>query len=583
MTQAEALDILKTGANVFLTGEPGSGKTHTINAYATWLRNHDIEPSITASTGIAATHIGGITVHSWSGIGIKTAIGKRDVEGIARNPRLARRIQAAHVLVIDEVSMLAAHTLEAVDAVCRGIRHSTEPFGGLQLVLVGDFFQLPPVQKRDFSKEGEGGMFPSLRSPSFGGQGAALFAFQSGAWRRANLTTCYLSEQHRQEDPIFLQALTAIRRGDITDDVRACFASRRATAILADEVTKLFPHNADVDRVNEAALARLSGEVKNFYMQSHGAPPLIETLKRGCLSPATLALKIGAKVMFTKNNPDGRFANGTTGTVTGFSKMTGAPVVTTNTGRTVEAEVMEWAIQEGGKPLARIMQLPLRLAWAITVHKSQGMSLDAALIDLSGAFEYGQGYVALSRVRTLTGLYLSGINERALEVHPEVAAVDSAFRADSDAAVEGISATKPDDLQKRHTDFIVCCGGEACPSKPEGRRREAKRSTYEQTKDLLLQKCSLAEIAAKRGITEGTVISHIEKLAHEKEITIATDATHVKPEPKRFKKIEAAFAEVRRTRGAEHLSPTRDILGHDFGFDELRLARLFLENPTKSG
>ncbi len=128
---------------------------------------------------------------------------------------------------------------------------------------------------------------------------------------------------------------------------------------------------------------------------------------------------------------------------------------------------MEWAIQEGGKPLARIMQLPLRLAWAITVHKSQGMSLNTALIDLSGAFEYGQGYVALSRVRTLAGLYLSGINERALEVHPEVAVVDATFRADSDTAVTAIGATKPDALQKRHTDFVVRCGGEACPSKSE--------------------------------------------------------------------------------------------------------------------
>ncbi len=571
MTQAQAIDILKTGANVFLTGEPGSGKTHTINQYATWLRERDVEPSITASTGIAATHIGGITIHSWSGIGIKTAIGKRDMEGIARNPRIARRMQAAHVLVIDEISMLAAHTLEAVDAVCKGIRKSTEPFGGLQVVLVGDFFQLPPVQKRPFSDESDGGMFAIPQT---------LFAFQSGAWRRANLTTCYLSEQHRQEDPVFLAALTAVRRGDITDDVRACFASRRAAQVPAGEVAKLFPHNADVDRVNEAALARLPGEAKNFYMQSHGAAPLIETLKRGCLSPATLALKTGAKVMFTKNSPEGKFANGTTGTVTGFSKMTGAPIVTTHAGRIIEAEVMDWAIQDGGKPLARIMQLPLRLAWAITVHKSQGMSLDAALIDLSGAFEYGQGYVALSRVRTLAGLYLSGINERALEVHPEVAAVDSAFRTDSDAAVTAINTIQSDDLQKRHTDFVVRCGGDVSGTAP---KKEVKRSTYEQTKDLLMQKLSLAEIAAKRGITEGTVISHIEKLSHEKEITIATDAAHVKPEKERFKKIEVAFAEIRRTRGAEHLSPTRDILGSDFGFDELRLARLFLESPTKSG
>ena len=140
MTQEQALSILKTGANVFLTGAPGSGKTHTVNEYVAFLRSRGVEPAITASTGIAATHIGGMTIHSWSGIGIKTKLDKDDLKGIATSDYIAKRVARAKVLVIDEVSMLAPEMLSMVDAVCREIKKSTEPFGGIQVVLVGDFF-----------------------------------------------------------------------------------------------------------------------------------------------------------------------------------------------------------------------------------------------------------------------------------------------------------------------------------------------------------------------------------------------------------------------------------------------------------
>ena len=568
MTQKEALDMLKTGVNVFLTGEPGSGKTHTVNAYAAWLRERGIEPAITASTGIAATHIGGMTIHSWSGIGIRTSIGKRDIEIIVRNARAARRIREAHVLVIDEISMLGAATLEAVDAACKGIRQSADSFGGLQAVFVGDFFQLPPVVSRNEMAEGADGLF---------GAPEAVFAFQSAAWARAHPAVCYLSEQHRQEDPVFLEALSGVRRGAVTDAVRATFMARHGQAPAEGEIAKLFPHNANVDRVNEEKLGKLPGDAKKFFMQSSGAPNIVEALKRGCLSPETLSLKIGAKVMFTKNSPEGRFANGTTGTVAGFSALSGAPVVRTAEGKQIEAEPMEWAVQDGGTTLAKITQFPLRLAWAITVHKSQGMSLDAAIVDLSSAFEYGQGYVALSRVRTLAGLYLTGMNARALEVHPKVASADDGFRAASEKARERLAATDHGELRKAQHDFVTACGGaegQGMAPKPE------KISTYAQTKALVMEKLPLAEMAAKRGITPGTVIGHLEKLAEGKEIDIMRDAAHLKPEEKRFEAMRAAFMSAYRATGTMPLSAARDMAGPDFGFDELRLARLFVERPA---
>src|SRR3989338_10848077 len=145
MTQNQALSILKTGANVFLTGEPGSGKTHTVNEYVAYLRQHNIEPAITASTGIAATHISGITIHSWSGIGIKRKLDKYDLDKISSSSYVGKRVRRAKVLIIDEVSMLSAETLSMIDAVCREVKQNPEPFGGLQMILVCDFFQLPPI------------------------------------------------------------------------------------------------------------------------------------------------------------------------------------------------------------------------------------------------------------------------------------------------------------------------------------------------------------------------------------------------------------------------------------------------------
>jgi hypothetical protein len=436
MTQDQALTILKSGANVFLTGEPGSGKTYIVNEFIKYLHDKDIHPAVTASTGIAATHIGGLTIHSWCGIGIKDTLTSRDMADIVTNKKVVARIKKAEVLIIDEISMLSAKTFTVVDKVCRAVRKSNLPFaedksllpfGGLQVVLVGDFFQLPPVTRRPVVSD-EQSFFPDED------ENATPFAFSSPAWRELDPTVCYLIEQHRQEDAVFLDALNAIRSNNVSTDTRDCFTKRIVTELPKETITKLFPHNANVDRINEVELAKLTAQSRTFKMSTRGAPPLIESLIRNCLSPEALVLKVGAKVMFTKNSPDGKYVNGTLGEVIGFDKEDGQPIVKTRAGNVIVVEVSEWGIQDGEKILAAIDQYPLRLAWAITVHKSQGMSLDAAVIDLRQAFEYGQGYVALSRVRTLDGLYLLGFNARALEVHPTVSEQDARFRESSELA-----------------------------------------------------------------------------------------------------------------------------------------------------
>ena len=439
MTQDEALAILRTGLNVFLTGEPGSGKTHTINRYVAWLHERGMEPAVTASTGIAATHINGMTIHSWSGVGIKRDVSDYDIEMIQSREKTAKRILSTKVLIIDEISMLDAATLESVDRVLRTLRRRPllpeQPFGGLQVIFVGDFFQLPPVSRNEQAK----------------------FAFESSAWKEANPVICYLSEQHRQEDGDFLDLLSAMRRNAFTSAHRTQLKSRVGILSKQTIATRLYTHNENVDRINAESLGQIKGNSHVFQMTSRGRQSLVESLKAQCLSPETLELKEGASVMFTRNNFDAGYVNGTLGTVVGFSSL-GIPIVKTRTGATISAEVAEWAIQDGNKILAKITQVPLRLAWAITVHKSQGMSLDAAIIDLSQAFEYGQGYVAISRVRSLSGLFLEGFNERALELHPKVAAADRHFRGYSDAARKKFAGLPPNEKEKLQKSFLRAIG-----------------------------------------------------------------------------------------------------------------------------
>lgn len=447
MTQQQALDILQTGTNVFLTGEPGAGKTYVINRYTQWLRTRGIEPAITASTGIAATHVGGMTIHAWSGVGIKKALSEWDLEVMHEREPLVRRVRAARVLIIDEISMLDANLLALIDRALQSLRGSEKPFGGLQAVFVGDFFQLPPVN-RDDSQSREAGA--AIR--------ASGFAFTSPAWEAANPIVCYLHEQHRQDDRLFFEFLSAMRRGALTDEHRELLRTCRQRGEPPQDMTRLYTHNEDVDRINEEALSRIGAPAKIFHMRASGSSSLVEALKRGCLSPEMLTVKEGARVMFTRNNFDKGYVNGTLGAVEGFSPA-GWPLVRTRAGKRIEAEPEEWRIEDGKRVLAQITQLPLRLAWAITVHKSQGMSLDAAVMDLSGAFEFGQGYVALSRVRSLGGLYVLGINEQALRVHPHIFERDQAFKSASASAEEIFTKLPPEELAQLHKNFVKACGG----------------------------------------------------------------------------------------------------------------------------
>ncbi len=507
MTQETALSILKTGANVFLNGEPGSGKTHVVGCFITHLRKHGIEPAITASTGIAATHLGGTTIHSWSGIGIKKELSPWDIKLISSNKKVSARIKKTHTLIIDEVSMLDGKTLLAVDRVCKEIRGSAAPFGGIQIVLVGDFFQLPPVVSRD----------NNAMTALFDNE-SVQFAFDSSAWTMADFSVCYLSEQHRQSERSFLELLSAIRSGSVSKEHRECLNQRLVTQSSKNiNITKLFTHNEDVDRINSIELGKLDGELKSFDMEERGRDVLIKHLKRGCLSPEHLELKLKSVVMFTKNNSKLGFVNGTLGTIANFDGESSFPVVRTRENRVIIAEPMEWSIEEKGEAVASIKQIPLRLAWAMTVHKSQGMSLDAAFVDLGEAFVEGQGYVALSRVRTLNGLFLASYNDKSLTVHPVVKDKDSAFRRASEELETNFFKLPKEDLVKLQNDFIKSCGGKTYSVEVIRAIHLNAYSPWEKEEELMLLKHygdgkKTKEIAHLLGRQPGAIRSRLKKI-----------------------------------------------------------------------
>ena len=542
MLQREALDILKMGHNVFLTGPAGSGKTFVLNEYISFLRGKGVAVGVTASTGIAATHMEGYTIHSWSGIGIKDAISGKDIHELLKKKHIKDRVMEAKVLVIDEVSMLHHFRLDLVDEVCRSVREVDLPFGGMQVILSGDFFQLPPISR---------------------GDELAYFVHRSNVWQEMDLKICYLEEQHRQEDDVLLKILYDIRTNNVTESTLEPLRLRYRKDVEGGIYpTKLYTHNADVDQINQQELEKLPGEEWVFEMEERGLGTLADILKKGCLAPETLVLKEGAAVMFVKNNFDEGYVNGSLGVVERFDSE-GMPVVRLRNGKTIHVKNDVWMINEDGETLAEIHQLPLRLAWAITVHKSQGMSLDAAEIDLSRSFVPGMGYVALSRVRTLGGLKLMGLNDMARKVSQEVLEHDAVLRQNSAEAVEELRAMKKKEIEKKQEEYLTLLVGQ---------KKKKRLSTYEQTKALIEKKYSLEAVADERDVSVGTILSHLEYLKEKGE---TVDLEYLKPKPARFKKIEAAF----KKSGDTKLSPVQEILGGDFSFDELRIARLFLDLP----
>lgn len=408
MNQGLALEIMLAGESVLLTGPAGAGKTFVLNQFIRLAKSEGKHVSVTATTGLAATHLGGTTIHSWAGIGVMDALPSGYAEHVTKGRR--EIIEKTDVLIIDEISMLHDYRLDMVDEACRLVRRKDEPFGGIQVIMSGDFFQLPPINRGDSRAGG--------------------FVVHSQVWQELDPTICYLQEQHRQEDEHLLDILNAMRAGDVRRHHAEKLLGRvEAQPDAGDVLTELHTVNIDVDKINEARLDELPGDELFYTQATTGSENYVENLQRSVLAPATLRLKKGALVMAVKNAADRKYANGSIGTVIDFEPATEYPVVEFRNGKVVSMIPDSWELRDGDKKRASITQIPLRLAWAITVHKSQGMTLDAARIDLRKAFVEGMGYVALSRVKNLDTLYLVGINRMALQISEDAQNIDEGLRS----------------------------------------------------------------------------------------------------------------------------------------------------------
>ncbi|KAI5452107.1 DNA helicase [Naganishia albida] len=452
--------VLNQGKNIFFTGSAGTGKSVLLREIIAALRKKFVgkEDSIavTASTGMAACNIGGMTVHSFAGIGLGTGTVEHLCSIVRKNKKALNRWLKAKVLVIDEVSMVDGELFDKLNRVGQKLRKKTQPFGGIQLVVTGDFFQLPPVNKG----------------------GEPNFVFEAETWKEAIHKSINLTKVFRQRDETFVRMLNEMRFGTLTAQSIARFESLRTARRYDDgiEPTSLYPTRKQVDAENERRLKQLPGEGR-IYRSKDGpnaaggaASEQQKKLLENFMAPGTIVLKIDAQVMMIKNLDD-TLVNGSMGRVIGFCRESQFQMTSTGSWKgkngglqdedfedgaddeersamakarsranPIEEElpVVSFMMPGGGvrdflvkretfkttapndEILAQRSQLPLILAWAMSIHKSQGQTLERVKVDLGSVFEKGQAYVALSRATSLEGLQILGFSRAKVMAHPKV-------------------------------------------------------------------------------------------------------------------------------------------------------------------
>ena len=397
--QNEAYSTMVSGKNIFLTGAAGVGKTQVLKLFIKVYKHSKIM-GITSTTGISALLFGGTTLHSFLGIGLGNGSVENICNKIYSRSYLLKRWKDLEILIIDEISMLSPTLFDKLEEIARLIRHNNNPFGGIQLILSGDFCQLPCINSDNF-------------------------CFEANSWNKCIDHTSYLTEIMRQKDIEFQECLNEVRIGKLSKKTKNLLQSRlnfKLTNNFGILPTKLYSTNSSVDSLNNEELDKLSENNPFFeydmnikYSKNETA---LNIYKKFCNAPETIQLCVGAQVMLLWNlDIQGGLVNGSRGIVTNF--IHDLPLVKFLNGRELVIDYHIWEHEENNKKLFTISQIPLKLAYALTIHKSQGCSLDYAEIDLSDCFSPGQSYVALSRVKNLEGLSIIGINFNKIITHPK--------------------------------------------------------------------------------------------------------------------------------------------------------------------
>jgi ATP-dependent DNA helicase PIF1 len=395
LEQAGAIELLRSGENVFLTGGAGSGKSFLIRHY---MRELDAGAMpFLQSTGAAGVVWGGLTYLFFFGLVFLDGGPDATFQRASQDKRLASRLRKVEGVIIDEISMIPGQALMIAEALCQRARESKLPWGGMRIICVGDFAQLPPVTM----------------------QGPRDWCFANDVWQQSGFQTVMLSHNQRVADNLFLDVLGDVRNGLVTERVRDFLNDHVQTHDEDHPGTRLFPRKVNAESFNQLKLKEIDEDEVTIDSIYFGSERHIEILKKSAPVPMKLVLKLGCRVLFLQNDPKKKWVNGTRGVVTDISadKIT----IKKDNGREVEVDKTTFGLQDAeGNMVASVIQFPLMLAYATTIHKSQGATLDDLWCDLSQLWEPGQAYVALSRLRSSQGLHLIGWSPRSIIVDPKV-------------------------------------------------------------------------------------------------------------------------------------------------------------------
>ncbi|ALC38407.1 CG3238 [Drosophila busckii] len=404
--QMEVLRACTAGKNVFFTGSAGTGKSFLLRKIISALPPDGTVA--TASTGVAACLIGGTTLHAFAGIGGGDATMARCLE-LSSRPMSARTWRNCKRLIIDEISMVDGQFFEKIEAVARHIRRNERPFGGIQLILCGDFLQLPPVIKSEVDAK-------------------QRFCFQSNVWESCIQCVFELKQVHRQSDPEFVKILNHLRIGHVNDGIAARLVSTSKQKIEGNGIlaTQLCSHTKDAASINESKLENLSGDKVLFRAEDSDAG-MSKQLDQQVQAPSQLYLKLNAQVMLLKNiNIANGLVNGARGVVVRLEQ--GLPIVRFKNNQEYACKHEKWIIKTATGGILTRRQVPLKLAWAFSIHKSQGLTLDCVEMSLSKVFEAGQAYVALSRAKSLNSVRILDFDAKQVWANPQVLQFYKGFR-----------------------------------------------------------------------------------------------------------------------------------------------------------